>query len=536
MEAWQYRQAIHCSALSEAENGSTITWSKTTVGAPTGVTAQISTTVGSPLDPAPTGSMHLAASGPGSTFSTVRMSVQDVHARHNTHASLAGQSISVEVLPESIGPDAYLEIRIRMSDQPAGGGLAAGAYYLCYRVGGPVPAGSVQQQGRAGVVSLAAPRGAWSSITVTPTDDIARIWPWLVPQDNSLAQLSIAAGARRGATASGNVDYIRFSRTTGGSFPLDAQADIARALATSFPDIVQHRGLEVSLYPAHLNWYGGALSLPDYGTAGLSPKDDPTETRHLVGMIHDAGALASYNHMYGTSFGAALTPSKQEALRTSVTSTLVANRAFGADILEVGYRVRGGVTLDRHLSAWDVCSRNAIFLTGNGVNDSHEGAWIGSTHNFVTTAWAADRSENSLLGALAAGRCSFSDPDRSSGDIDLTVDGSCPMGSVSTSSLDERQLVIAAAGLRAGDTVVLVRGPVDTPGPTVTDPGTTRTPISASAFGGGSLSLALDTADASFVRVEVLDAGGLFLAGSNPLWLLRESPPGGIPGPRAVEP
>ena len=119
-------------------------------------------------------------------------------------------------------------------------------------------------------------------------------------------------------------------------------------------------------------------------------------------MIHDAAGLASYNHMYGSGFGSALTTAKQEALRTSVTSTLVANAAFGVDILEVGYRVRGGVSLARYLSAWDVCSRNALFLTGNGVSDSHEGTWIGNQCNFVTTALADDRTVNSLVGALAA--------------------------------------------------------------------------------------------------------------------------------------
>ncbi len=534
MEAWAYRHAIHCSALTEAENGSKITWGKVLSGSPTGVVAQISTVVGSPLDPAPTGSMRLAATGAGSTFSTARMTVQDAGARHNTQASLAGQEIHVDVLPERIGPDAYLEIRIRLSDQPAGGGVPAGAYYLCYRVGGPAPPGEVQRQGRTGVVSLSAPTGSWTTLTLRPTDDIARIWPWLVPADNSMAQFSVAVGARRGASASGNVDYIRFVRTTSGSTPLDVQREISQALAPAYPDITQHHGLEVSLYPAHLNWYGGTIALPDYGTAGLSPRNDPTKTRALVGMIHDAGGLASYNHMFGSGFGGGLATAKQEELRTSVTSTLVANAAFGVDILEVGYRVRGGVTLSRHLSAWDVCSRNALFLTGNGVSDSHEGTWIGNQCNFVTTAFADDRTVNSLVGALAAGLCTFSDPDRFRGAIDLTVDGTCPMGSVSVSSLDTRQLSIGGAGLPPGGNVVLVQGPVDSPGSTVTDPATTRTSIPASAFQAGPVDIELDTEVSTFVRAEVRDAAGLFVAGSNPVWLLRDAPAAGIPRARAV--
>jgi hypothetical protein len=459
------------------------------------------------------------------------MRLLDEHSRHNTRSSLAGQSIKVEVLPGSIGPNAYLEVRIQLSDQPAGGGLAAGAYYLCYRIGGPVPAGSVQRQGHTGVVSIAAPVGTWTSITLTPTDDIPRIWPWLIPEDNSLAQLSVAAGARSGARATGNVDFIRFVRTTGGQIPLDVQQKIGSTLATTYPEITQHQGLEVSLYPTHLNWYGGAISLPDYGTAPLSPRDDLAEVTKLVSLIHDGGGLASYNHMFGTGFGGALPATQQDALATSVAKRLVANGVFGADILEVGYRVRGGVTMDRHLRVWDVCSRNALFLTGNGVSDSHEGAWSGGRYSIVTSAWAADRSLGALAGALAAGRCTFSDGDRYAGSIDLSVDGTCPMGSASISSLDTRQLTIDAT-VPAGGTAVIVQGPVDLPGSAVTDPATVRTSVPAAAFASGPVTLPIDTSASTFTRIEVRDATGLLVAGSNPVWMLRTPPPGGIPPAR----
>ena len=417
------------------------------------VVAQISTTVGSPLDPAPTGSLRLAATGAGSSFSTARMTVQDANARHNTRASLAGQEIHVDVLPERIGPDSYLEIRIRLSDQPAGGDLPPGAYYLCYRVGGPIPPGGVQRQGRTGVVSLSAPTGSWSTLTLRPTDDIPRIWPWLVPADNSIAQFSVAVGARRGASASGTADYIRFVRTTSGSIPLDVQRDISQALAPSYPDITQHHGLEVSLYPRPelVRRHDRAARLRHRGN---SPGNDPTKTAALVGMIHDAGGLVSYNHMFGSGFGGALTTAKQEALRTSVTSTLVANAAFGVDILEVGYRVRGGVSLARHLGVGRLLEERAI-------PDRQRRERLARGHVDREPVQLRDdgagrhRSVNSSVSALAAGLCTFSDPDRFRGAIDLTVDGTCPMG-LSVSSLDTRQLSIGGVSLPAGGSVVLV--------------------------------------------------------------------------------
>ena len=413
MSAWQYRKAIHCSGTSEPEDGHALTWSRTTNGSLQIAGATFLAAASSPGDPDTTAGLHLDASSTSSSFAWVRMTAQDAKARHNLHASLAGQSIVVDVSPESIGPDAFLEVRVQLSDQPASGGRTAGSYYLYYRVGGPNAPGSVIKQVRGGTITYAAPTGAWTTLVLTPANDIARLWPDLQATDAALCQLSVAVGSRRGARATGNIDNIRFQRTTSGSAPLQAQRTIGDALAPQFPGVTQHQGLEVSLYPRHLNWYGGTVVLPDYGTAGLSPVDDLAKTRDLVRMVHDGGGLASYNHMFGTGFGMTpLSTTKQETARINVAKQLVQNAAFGADILEVGYRMRGGVTLDRHLSVWDVCSRNGLFLTGNGVNDSHEGAWSGSGYTFVTSAWAEDAKESSLVGALAAGRCTFHDQDR----------------------------------------------------------------------------------------------------------------------------
>jgi hypothetical protein len=535
MSAWQYRKAIHCSGTSEPEDGHALTWSRTTSGSLQVASATFLAAASSPGDPDTTAGLRLDASSTSSSFASVRMTAQDAKARHNLHASLAGQSIVVDMSPESIGPDAFLELRVQLSDQPASGGRTSGSYYLYYRVGGPNAPGSVIKQMRGGTITYAAPTGAWTTLVLTPANDIARLWPDLQATDAALCQLSVAAGSRRGARAAGNIDNIRFQRTTSGSAPLQVQRTIGDALAPQFPGITQHQGLEVSLYPRHLNWYGGTVVLPDYGTADLSPVDDLAKTRDLVRMVHDGGGLASYNHMFGTGFGMTpLSTTKQETARINIAKQLVQNAAFGADILEVGYRMRGGVTLDRHLSVWDVCSRNGLFLTGNGVNDSHEGAWSGSGYTFVTSAWAEDAEESSLVGALAAGRCMFHDQDRFRGTLDLTVDGTAPMGSVSVASLSSRRLTIAAAQLPAGGSVAVVQGPVDRPGPTVTSPGTTRTTIPAGSFDGGAVSMDVDTSADRFVRTEILDSTGLLVAGSNPVWLLRTTPASGIPPSRGV--
>jgi hypothetical protein len=108
------------------------------------------------------------------------------------------------------------------------------------------------------------------------------------------------------------------------------------------------------------------------------------------------------------------------------------------------------------------------------------------------------------------------------------------MGSASVSGLSSRSLTIMATGVPSGGTVRLIRGPADLAGPNAPDPGTTVTSYPASQFAGGSLTVPVATATSAYVRVEVVDSTGRLKASSNPVWLLRAAPPGGIPDARTV--
>jgi len=147
---------------------------------------------------------------------------------------------------------------------------------------------------------------------------------------------------------------------------------------------------------------------------------------------------------------------------------VLGDRAIGCDILEVGYPSRGGVDLDRHAQLWDVCSRNALFLTGTGVSDDHSGQdWIGQESNFVTYAHARSRELQHLLTPLSAGNVFFGDPALFAGTIALLVDGAAPMGSVTISRARTRNVRVACTGLPAGGVVRVVQGTVDLAGPAV---------------------------------------------------------------------
>jgi hypothetical protein len=223
---------------------------------------------------------------------------------------------------------------------------------------------------------------------------------------------------------------------------------------------------------------------------------------------------------------------------TDLATRLLPTRACGADIMEVGYPSRQGVDLDHHLALWDIMSRNGIFLTGNGVSDDHSGVdWADppTVTTWTTSAWAADKSEATLLDALRAGRVWCQSMTGFSGGLDLLVDDRCPMGSVSVSTASTRELSVTAIDVPRGGSLTLVQGEVDFAGPeSPQSSGRTVGRLSADDLGSGSAKLSLDTRDASFVRAEVRDSGGEVVALSNPVWLLREQPPLPVPEARTA--
>jgi len=78
----------------------------------------------------------------------------------------------------------------------------------------------------------------------------------------------------------------------------------------------------------------------------------------------------------------------------------------------------------------------------------------------------------------------------------------------------------------------IVQRVVDFPGPQNPSPGTpVIKALPASAFAGSTAAVRVDTNWSSFVRTQVKDSTGTVIALWNPVWLLREYPPGEEPFP-----
>ena len=482
--------------------------------------------------------MHLAAASNSSQPATYGYYADCHPAGWNYRDNLTGQSLSIDVLLTPGWQDGYLELRIATSYHQASGG-PAGDYTLSYRF---VPAGTPggrTAQGLEGVVTIpVAPSGGnpWYTASITPSDDIAALWPDLDYRDFALYELTLSAVSTSGTMVDGYFDYLRFDRSVSGEAFLQMQGEMSAALASQYPTVVQQQGLEVSWLLPHLNWFGGRVTMPDYGTT--PPKDYTQYLAHTaVPQIDSAGGLVSYNHPFGYSQVPVLPPAQQDALLQQVARRLLPGStpaALGCDLLEVGYNSRAGIDLAHHVALWDVMSRNAIFLTGNGVSDDHFGLqWAGLVNNWVTSAWAASTAQADLLAAMAAGRAWCGSLSEYRGSLDLLADGSCPMGSASVSKQSSRQLTASASQIPAAGSLQLLQGTVDYAGTSgLSSNARVIARYPAAQLFRGSVTLPVDTTKDSFVRSEVLGSSGRVVAVSNPVWLLRKQPPGGIPGRR----
>ena len=546
MDGIGYRQQVHFTSLTNESGGPgqgrAWDWTKVTSGPLSGQsTGGIVQNPSSPSDPVAGGSMQLIAKSTTGAPATFGFYAQTHPAGWNCRDNLNGQSLTIDVLVAKGWQAGYLELLIISSYHEAIGGRPAGGYQLSYRF--VPPGGTVRRtaSGLTGIVTIPVTPNSgsnpWGTMTVNPAEDIAALWPDMDYRDFSLYELTLSA-VSTGDLVEGYFDYLRFNRSISGEAFFRQQADMGAALAARYRSVVQQQGLEVSLALPHVNWFGKSVSIPDYGSTSGRREYGTYLAQNLIPKVHASGGLISYNHPFGYSDIPELPQSQQDALLVQTAEGMLpaagTPAALGADLLEVGYRLRQGMDLAHHVALWDIMSRNALFFTGNGTNDDHFGQnWLGPKNNWFSSAWARGTGVADLLAALAAGRAWCASLIGYRGSMDLLVDGTVPMGSVSVSNVRSRKLAASATAIPAHGMLQIVQGTVDYAGAAGLSANTKVIgSYPASKLTGGPVTQRIDTGKDSFVRTQVLDSTGTVVGLSNPVWLLRAVPPGGIPVPR----
>lgn len=401
----------------------------------------------------------------------------------------ADPAVEIEVYPVTpFSAHQQLEIRLQLSRQPEG------PVTLIYVLGAP---GEASADHRAAIIPVSAPAGRWSKLALRPAEDATRLG--LGGWDNALRTVHLGVQVRRGAEASFYVDHLRIRRQRSGAEVLARAEEMAASLAEEF-ELFNHVGLEIS-YGTHLNVYLPEIELPDFERYphGMPPRD-------VVAWAHQRHGVASYNHVFGTGWRS---PRKARRKYRERVRYLIENRAFGADLLEVGYPHRV-LPLDRHLRVWDALSHERVFITGIGTSDSHSQTqgWRGG-NNFTSWVWAEGPERRQLIAGLDAGRVFFGDPTKFQGEVHLATTDGIPMGQVVETAEPSRDVVARVSGLPEGCTVIWI------------DDGKTGRRLSPPA-GDLTDTYRVNTLTFRFVRLEIWkdDKGVAF---SNPVYFVPAS-------------
>jgi hypothetical protein len=425
--------------------------------------------------------------------------------------------LRLSVLPRFVSFNATGMIELELSEHPDSEGEIRDHRVLFVLTNDEVEA---HREGTTLVVPLSYLKGEWNHFELPVTRTVTEGFPELVGEDNSLHQVSFGIRSRRGALAEVYFDDLRFEQSLDVGDSYAAQRRVMAAVAARRPEVRQHQGVEESYLGPHLNEFSAGPELIDLDELFASAPDldyealDELYTLQAVEGAHSRGGLVSLNHFFGAGKAEHRDPDSVE----QALERLVEKQLYGADLLEVGYRDRGGRSLAEHLWVWDRLPGRGLFPVGVGVSDSHggpDGRWDSSPNNFVTWIWASSTECEELIEGLRAGRCFFGDIVGFDGTFDLATASGHRMGAVVVTGPEGEEIEVRVTGLEAGEVVHAVVDGVRRRSWPSEGPELTR-----------SITIPRD-GSATVIRAELTDADGELEVITNPI-VLVESPPSNV--------
>ncbi len=439
-----------------------------------------------------------------------------------------GVTLRLAAWPQELAGEARLVLEVQLSEHAPRGGLGLEPLVLRYEIEAEDrPARSAPR--RTGAVyhlPMVCARERWNELEFELSRDAVRGFPEIPGEDNALVHLTLGVETRKGGSAAVFFDDLRILQQRSGPPVYARQAQLLDAVGELYPRLTQLQGLELSPDSHHLNLFCEETPLPDYEAIARATPPDPADPacfereafyqRALdwaVAETHARGGLVSYNHPFGRTFEQGEASDGPSETNEALLARLLSQRAQGADLLEVGYRKRGGATLDDHLWLWDQAALAGLRLVGIGVSDSHggrENRWRGQPNNFVSWIYARSPAKRDLLAGLRAGRVFFGDIERFDGTLDLALDSGEVMGASLVGAPPELEVTLSATGTKAGQLVWVVES----------GQRCASYPVAGPRFRQRHR-LVLPARGAAFVRFELHDESGA-IALSNPLHFLRE--------------
>lgn len=468
---------------------------------------------------------------------------QEDSNKQNRYSLSSRMQVSFALFPQALDPDnSKFVLEAELSIHPEG------VHRLRYVVG------SMDGEGP-GATSLPFTPNEWNVYTVDLTGDAITKFTaggadTLRGEDNNIHALKIGLEVRNNFTAKVLFDELRYIADP----TLVAQDFIAKQeqyvdyYESRTPAVRQIVGTEISKFRAqpHMNAFTPTPMLVDYGNHVWSDS-----LFYAADQVHAVGGAVSLNHLYGSGiYGSFSETPAEKAVRIQYRKyEMLACKAFRCDILEVGYRWRGGIVLKDHLDTWDTLTGHGVYLTGSGVTDSHGtepfNGWdpwtptAAGENNFTTWLYAPEVDEVQFIDALLGGRAFFGDPTVFDGALDLATGEGFPMGRIVLTDRASHDLLVAVEPVPPTAQVRLLQGEIRTGLPPnsyltvnwIRDEFLDGAIDSTGAFAD---TVSLDTTLPSFSRVEVTTPAGQLLAYSNPVHFIHEIPSSGIKAQRVA--
>jgi hypothetical protein len=406
--------------------------------------------------------LHMSAASDSDTFERYTYRFSASRGRH-IRPLAAGITLRLAVRPREVSSDARPLIEVELSEHSHGSDAKPLLRYYLDNSGRPaIRSGEIFE------VPVPFSPARWNRLVLPITKDVIRGFPEHHGEDNAARVISVGVEARRGRTGAACFDELEIRQETYGQQTFQRQAELLRRQAGDTPSVIQLQGAEISFYWGHLNELSVGTQLLDYETivtaVGLDAagyvknetllKQVVNET--AVDRAHSKRGLVSCNHALGTLFRSG----EPKESRSAKLARIVQHRCWGADLLEVGYRARGGFGLNDHLWLWDELSNRQLFMVGTGVSDSHgstNGSWAADPNNFVTWVYSRSATKTDLIEGLQHGRAFFGDITLFDGTVDLRATNGTRMGDIVITEAVKDEIQVEIDGVQAGDRVHLVQ-------------------------------------------------------------------------------
>lgn len=339
--------------------------------------------------------------------------------------------------------------------------------------------------------------------------------PAIGGKDNAFDTFAVRLQARAGAQASVTLRDFRIKVEKSYESVHEALKEAAKKAGAHY-GVTPFVSFEVSGAGEHKNCYSTHVPTIDYQKHNYN-----VSVWDAVKHMKDYGGIFAINHPFAISALKRKTFTDVERMKilAKMAAELVANRAYGAELIEVGFpEGRNGFSLEEYTRLWDMLSVSGVFLTGYGCSDSHRdnAGWF-EGNNFATYVGVPEHLEHPVeekyfTDAMKAGRVYTADPVKWQGTVTFQTEDGFPTGAVFlTDSPNEIPLVFSAERTKPGWQFRLVEN-----GNVVE-----KIDIAGEAFQWRSV-LRLQKSTVHFQRAELWDEIGRCILLTNPIYLINK--------------